>query len=162
MINLRFVLTGGPGAGKTTTLKALAARGFQCVPDSARALIQQRKAAGLSPRPAPAQFGAAMLQADMAQYQRTPVHDAPVFFERGVWDALGFFYLHGALSLAQVVRYIQAWPYNAVVFLLPPWPEIYIQDSERDQSFADAVAVYESVQEWYRRWGYQLVEVSRG
>ena len=162
MINLRFVITGGPGAGKTTTLNALAARGFQCVPDSARALIKQRKAAGLSPRPSPAQFGAEMLQEDMAQYQRTPVHDDPVFFDRGVCDALGFLYLHGTLSLAQVATYIKTWPYNEVVFLLPPWPAIYTQDTERDQSFAEAVAVCKIVQEWYRRWRYQLVEVPRG
>ena len=162
MINLRFVITGGPGAGKTTILNALAARGFQCVPDSARALIKRRKAAGLSPRPSPAQFGTEMLQEDIAQYQRTPVHHDPVFFDRGVGDALGFLYLHGTLSLAEVATSIKAWPYNEIVFLLPPWPEIYIQDAERDQSFAEAVAVYEVVREWYGRWRYRLVEIPRG
>ena len=35
-------------------------------------------------------------------------------------------------------------------------------DTERDQSFTEAVAVCESVRQWYARWGYQLVEVPKG
>jgi predicted ATPase len=162
MTNLRFVLTGGPGAGKTTTLQALAVSGFQYVTDSARAIIQQRKKAGLSPRPAPAQFGMEMLQKDIAQYHGASVLHEPVFFDRGVCDAVAFLYFHGSLSAAQVATYIKEYPYNEVVFLLPPWPEIYTQDTERDQSFAEASAVYEIVQAWYRRWRYQLVKVPRG
>src|SRR4029450_11320474 len=98
MINLRFVMTGGPGAGKTTTLDALAARGFRSVPDSARALIRQRKAAGLSPRPPLGQFGREMLRLDIAQYRTITVVDRPVFFDRGVGDAVAFLFLQGALT----------------------------------------------------------------
>src|SRR5262249_13162472 len=39
MTNLRSVITGGPGAGKTTTLNALAEQGYICAPDSARACM---------------------------------------------------------------------------------------------------------------------------
>lgn len=162
MTNLRFVMTGGPGVGKTSVLDALAVRDFHYVPDSARAIIKQRKEAGLSPRPALEQFGREMLQADMARYRETPVHHAPVFFDRGVCDALGFLFFHGAISEAEVAAQVKKFPYNKVVFLLPPWEEIYTVDTERDQSFPEAVAVYESVREWYARWGYQLVEVPRG
>jgi predicted ATPase len=103
-----------------------------------------------------------MLQADIAQYQGASVHNDPVFFDRGVCDALSFLYFHGPLSLAQVATYIKEYPYNEVVFLLPPWQEIYTQDTERDQSFAEAIVVYETLQAWYRQWRYQLVEVPRG
>jgi predicted ATPase len=41
MANLRFIITGGPGAGKTTTLEALAERGYYYVPEVARAIIRQ-------------------------------------------------------------------------------------------------------------------------
>ena len=162
MTNLRFVMTGGPGAGKTTVLHALSVRGFHYVPGSARAIIKQRKEAGLSPRPALQQFGREMLQADMAQYHETPVHRDPVFFDRGVCDALGFLSLHGAISEAEVAARVKEFPYNEVVFLLPPWEEIYTVDTERDQSFTEALAVCESVRQWYARWGYQVVEDPKG
>src|SRR5689334_11738222 len=106
MTNVRFVLTGGPGAGKTTTLEALAARGFCFVPDSARAIIRQRKEAGLSPRPPLVQFGREMLSMDIAQYRSTTVTDTPVFFDRGVGDAVAFLFLQGSLTLAEVKAYI--------------------------------------------------------
>jgi predicted ATPase len=162
MTNLRFVMTGGPGAGKTTTLGALAVRGFNYVPDSARAIIKRRKEAGLSPRPAAEQFGAEMLKADIAQYHETPVQHDPVFFDRGVCDALGFLFFHGAISTTEVAARVKEFPYNEIVFLLPPWEGIYRVDTERDRSFTEAVAVCESVREWYARWGYQLVEVPMG
>jgi predicted ATPase len=162
MINLRFVITGGPGAGKTTTLEALAVRGFLCIPESARAIIKKRKAFGLSPRPSPDQFGAAMLQEDMARYRGTPVQHDPVFFDRGVCDALAFLYLHRAISLTEVEAQIKEFRYNAVVFLMPSWPDIYREDAERDQSFTEAVAVCEHLRQWYTHWHYDVVEVPRG
>jgi hypothetical protein len=78
MTNLRFVVTGGPGAGKTTTLEALTERGFLCVPESARAIIKQRKESGLSPRPPLVQFGMEMLNAGIARYRDTAVQNKPV------------------------------------------------------------------------------------
>ncbi|HEX6707837.1 MAG TPA: AAA family ATPase [Albitalea sp.] len=49
----RIIVTGGPGAGKTALLAALAARGHVHVPETARAIIRDRKSRGLSPRPEP-------------------------------------------------------------------------------------------------------------
>jgi predicted ATPase len=37
-----YVLTGGPGSGKTTLLTELAQRGFRCVPEVARLIIQEQ------------------------------------------------------------------------------------------------------------------------
>src|SRR5262245_56097735 len=108
MPNLRFVLTGGPWAGKTTVLEALAARGYQYVPESARALIRQRLAAGLSPRPPLEQFGWDMLRMDITRYRDTPVTDAPVFFDRSVVDAVSMLAEHGALSEAEAAAHIRA------------------------------------------------------
>jgi predicted ATPase len=103
-----------------------------------------------------------MLQADMAQYRETPVHRPPAFLDRGVCDALGFLSLHGAISEAEVAARVKEFPYSEVVFLLPPWEEIYTVDTERDQSFKEAVAVCEILRQWYARCGYQLVEVPKG
>jgi len=89
MTNLRFVITGGPGAAKTTILYALAERGYICAAESARAIAKECLASGLSARLPWAQFGNEMLQRDIARYRETPVTDHPVFFDRGIVDALG-------------------------------------------------------------------------
>jgi predicted ATPase len=54
-----------------------------------------------------------------------------------------------------------AYPYHALVFILPPWESIYTNDAERDQSFADAVSVHARLEQWYGSCGYILQEVPR-
>jgi predicted ATPase len=44
---------------------------------------------------------------------------------------------------------------------MPPWEEIYTTDSERDQIYAEAVAVFESSKTWYAQGYYDVVEVPR-
>ena len=161
MTNLRFVITGGPGAGKTTTLNALAERGYIYAPDSARAIIRERLASGLSPRPPLEQFGDNILQMDMARYRETPVTDHPVFFDGGIVGALCFLDQLNAISPKKVEEYVRSFPYNKVVFLMPPWEEIYRTDSERDQTFSESVQVFEDLRKWYARWDYEIIEAPR-
>jgi predicted ATPase len=161
MPNLRFVMTGGPGAGKTTVLNALAARGYPHAEESARVIIRERLASGLSPRPPLAQFGHEMLQRDIARYREMRATDHPVFFDRGIVDALGILDEQHAMSLGEVEAYVRAFPYNKLVLLMPPWEAIYRPDAERNQTFATSVQVCESLRTWYARWGYEPIEVPR-
>jgi hypothetical protein len=85
-----IALTGGPGSGKTAVITALRERGYDCVPQSARAVIQERLNGGFSPRPPAREFAEAVLPRDIQQYA---VADArqPVFFDRCILDALSMF-----------------------------------------------------------------------
>lgn len=157
----RFVVTGGPGGGKTTLLEALAERGFHVVPESARRIIQERLAKGLSPRPDPVCFGQEILRADIAKYQEATACQHAVFFDRGVLDALYMLDKENALPRDEIAQYVQRFPYNGVVFLLPPWEAIYRTDSERDQSFEESIEVFEGMRQWYSQWGYDTREVPR-
>jgi predicted ATPase len=64
----RIVITGAPGAGKTTLLLALQARGYTIVGDTARAVIQDRRSRGLSPRPEPYAFAEEVLRIDVENF----------------------------------------------------------------------------------------------
>lgn len=160
-MNNRFVVTGGPGSGKTTVLYALAERGYRVVPESARRIIKERLAAGLLPRPVPVAFGQEILSSDIEKYQKTADFDHAIFFDRGLPDALYMLNIVDALPRNEIQRYIQKFPYNRVVFLLPPWEEIYGTDSERDQSFEESIEVFEGMKGWYSQWGYETLEVPR-
>lgn len=156
MTTRRVVLTGGPGAGKTTVLRAMAARGHAVQADSARAVIAQRQAAGLAPRPEPEAFARAILARDLAQFHAAACGD--VFYERGAVDALGMLAELGKLGSAERAL-LAALRYHPRVFVLPPWPAIYVTDAQRDQSFEDAQRVHGRVVDWYRQCGYALVTV---
>lgn len=156
---LAIAFTGGPGFGKTTTLAALATRGYMCVPESARAIIQERVRNGLAKRPAAADFARQILALDQAQYRRARESDGLVFFDRGIVDGLGMCHEAGVTDPLGVQQVLGEYPYHHKAFIFPPWKEIFATDAERDQSFEEAVAVDGAVRRWYRRCGFDLVDV---
>jgi predicted ATPase len=158
----RVSITGGPGSGKTALLQALASRGFATVAESARAVIAERQALGLSPRPEPAAFAREILRRDVQNFESTADGAAWVFFDRGVIEAVGMVHEVEPMPRAELGALLSAYAMHPLVFVLPPWPEIYTTDAQRDHDFAHAVAVHGSVSRWYRQCGYTLHEVPRG
>src|SRR5262245_60607679 len=157
----RVVLTGGPGAGKTTLLAELASMGHAIVDESARAVIAERLARGASRRPSPADFAREILRRDVDKYLRQSQAADLVFFDRGIVDALGMLQEVAPLPSDTLADMLATYAYHPLVFVLPPWEEIYAQDAERDQSFAEAVRIYDKIVEWYRSCGYSLHELPR-
>jgi predicted ATPase len=155
------ILTGGPGAGKTTLLAELAAMGYDTVDESARAVIAERLARGASPRPDALAFAQEILRRDIEKYLNQPRTARWVFFDRALIDALGMLHEASSLSSVELETLLASYPFHPMAFVLPPWEAIYANDSERDQSFADAVDVHARVVHWYRSCAYVLHEVPR-
>lgn len=157
--NHRFIFTGGPGSGKTTLLSELENRGYRCVPETARIIIKTRLEAGLSPRPKPEEFAKNILDADIANYANVSSNHEVVFFDRSIVDALGMLSMERAISDAALNNYLRDYPYHPTVFIFPPWQEIYQTDDERDQTFSEAIRVFEIIRSWYQKCGYSLLEM---
>jgi predicted ATPase len=153
------IVTGGPGAGKTTLLTELAARGYATVEESARAIITERLTRGESPRPDALAFAREILRRDIEKFVSQPRTSEWVFFDRGLIDALGMLHEASALPSIELETALASYPYHATAFVLPPWEAIYTNDTERDQSFAEAVDVHARIVRWYRSCGYVLNEV---
>ena len=161
-LNPRFLLTGGPGVGKTAVIEVLRTWGSHCSDDAARAIIRERRAAGLSPRPAPAAFALEILRREVAAWGAAPLDAGPVFHERGVVDALAMAQGAGALAATEIADTLALHPYRIPVFMFPPWREIFVQDGERDQEFEHVERVDEGVRRYYEQAGYRIVEVPQG
>ena len=157
----RIVITGAPGAGKTTLLLALQARGYLIVGDTARTIIQDRRKRRLSPRPDPYAFAQELLRMDIENFVHHAASPGPVFFERGVLDALCMLDRVTPVTENGLSTWLSSYPYCPKVFVLPPWKAIYANDAERDHTFEHAESVHDAVQEWYRRCRYQILEVPR-
>jgi len=156
-----IVLTGGPGAGKTTLLGELARLGHKTVDESARAIIAERLAKGLSRRPAPLEFAREILARDIDQYERESKGPGWTFFDRGPIEALGMVHAHAPFPEAELRYLLSKFAFSNPVFVLPPWEEIYTTDSERDQTFEESVRVHAEITGWYRRCGYAVHDVPR-
>lgn len=57
--------------------------------------------------------------------------------------------------------WLTKYQYHSKVFVLPAWSAIYVNDAERDHTFEHAETVNRITQDWYRRCGYQVIEVPR-
>ena len=157
----RIVITGGPGAGKTTLLLALQARGYTIVGDSARTIIQDRRRRGLSPRPNAHEFAHETLRMDIENFVHHAATPGHVFFDRSVLDALCGLDRVSPLSESELSMWPSKYQYYSKVFVLPPWKAIYVNDAERDHTFEHAESVDRIAQEWYRRCGYQVLELPK-
>ncbi|WID96455.1 AAA family ATPase [Bosea vestrisii] len=158
-----FVVTGGPGAGKTTLLAALAAEGHRIAPEAGRAIIRDQLAIDGPALPWRDRglFAELMLGFDMRSHGEAQTSMAAVFFDRGIPDTIGYLRLCGLEVPGHLDRAARAFRYASIVFAAPPWREIYAQDAERKQDFAEAERTYDAVTAAYREHGYELVELPR-
>src|SRR6201989_1172082 len=87
-----IVITGGPGAGKTSLITALGTAGFDVPVEADRGVIQDQVAIGGDALPwrDPAAFAELMLAWEMPSYNMARKRSGPVSFDRGVPDVLGY------------------------------------------------------------------------
>lgn len=156
-----IVISGGPGAGKTTLIRELEHRGYHCVDEVARQLIaEQVDAKGTAlPWKDKEQYKQLMLERSVAVYRNTPAGSRPVFFDRGIPDTLCYAMLEGLLLTDEMEGYARTLRYNKTVFLLPPWEAIYHTDNERKQSWPEAVHTYNQMKQTYLSYGYEPVDI---
>lgn len=158
-----FVLTGGPGSGKSTLIDALEAAGHARSVEAGRGIIRDQVAIGGRALPwnDRVAFAEMMLCWDMRSHHLARAQHGPVFFDRGVPDVMGYLRLIGQEVPAHIAKAAALFRYNITVFVAPPWPAIFGQDSERKQDFDEAVRTYEALVATYLECDYTLVELPR-
>ena len=158
-----FVITRGPGSGKTTLLLELEQRGFRCSQEVARQIIQEQVSTngdGLLWANT-LRYTQLMLARSIAAYRENTPASGIVFMDRGIPDAVCYARLIGLPLFDDLKTACEEYRYNKMVFMAPPWKEIYATDSERKQTYAEAIATYEKMAEVYREYGYRPVELPR-
>ncbi len=160
-----FVITGGPGVGKTTLINELKDAGFLVVEEDARKIIQAqmlRDGDGL-PWKNKTLYAKLMLEAAVSSYQA--IKDAqpsnPVFFDRGILDAICYMNMENIPISPAMKAMALAHPYAAKVFILPPWKEIYQTDNERKQTWEEAGFTFQRMKETYLSYGYEVIELPK-
>lgn len=149
-----YVITGGPGAGKTTLINSLHALGYQVSSESGRAIIRAQLRANT--KLAPLAFAEQMLEKDLHNYKTSP-QNSVVVFDRGIPDTLGYLMSVGAQIPKHIKQVAREHLYNQTIFVAPFWPEIYKMDAERKQTLEEARETYEIMREVYIQLGYNTL-----
>lgn len=157
----RFVVISGcSGGGKSTLLFELGRRGYTTIEEPGRRIVREELENG----------GAALPWVDGIAFARRAIAMALddraaatkkrglVFFDRGLIDAaVALEHLTGE----PMTQLLAEHRYHARAFFVPPWTEIYGNDTERRHTFDEAVAEYERLTDGYRSLGYEIVLLPR-
>lgn len=156
-----YILTGGPGVGKTSLLNELKSRGHNCVSEVAREIIKDQIASegDALPWSNSKKYSELMLSYSIRDFKQLIDRDEIYFFDRGIPDTFGYERLMNFNFDQQLADALCTYKYNSCVFILPPWREIYETDSERKQNFEVAVETYHTMKRAYDDAGYKLIEI---
>lgn len=146
----RVVLSGCSGGGKSTLLAAMRARGVVCFDEPGRRVVAE----GISPVATPLDFALRALELAEAAYHAAP--EGVSLYDRSALDALVWFARAGQDLPA---RWADAWGrlrYDALVYMVPPWPEIYRQDAVRQHDLRAALAEYRALCHRLPEHGYSI------
>lgn len=152
-----YVLTGGPCAGKTTTINELAKRGHPVIAETARLIIEELLAAGKTIQEIvtdPDWLQSVVRRArDM---QREVPKDALFFFDRAVPDSVAYYGLNKK-EIDEVLRAAMREIRYRKIFLLDLVD--FRNDEARSETPEEAMILHGMIREAYVQEGYEIVEV---
>jgi predicted ATPase len=158
--NKYFILTGAMGAGKTTILNSLREKGFVCIDEAARQIINEQRSfngEGVWDKN-PHLFVQLMLSRAIYQYEINSNSKDVIIFDRGIPDLIG----HAELSKMNKEVFVNAsklYKYNENVFMFNGWKEIYSTDEERKMDYDSANRFGKNVSCIYKELGYNITDV---
>lgn len=158
-----FIVTGGPGSGKSSLISEIEKRGYARSIEAGRGIIQDQVAIGGRALPWDDRllFAELMLSWETRSYHAAELTEGPVFFDRGVPDVIGYLRLCQLPIPEHIKAAARIFRYNPTVFIAPPWQEIFHQDRERKQDFEESIRTYEALVKTYQEQEYSLIELPR-
>jgi len=112
-----FVVTGGPGAGKTSLITEFSRRGFHTIPESGRAIIREEVASGGDALPWADRMAYAERMLDA--HEGAQALSGPVIFDRAIPDIMGYLTLCGLPVPPHLTAAAKTALYNRRVLLVP-------------------------------------------
>ena len=157
MANDNYIITGGPGTGKSSIIQELKKRGVQCYDEVARSVIIEELNAGSNALP----------NKDVLAFTRKVVNKMQVnlmncnyhslaIFDRGLPDSAGYLRYANITIPKYLVHAIKDAPYSRTVFIAPFCQEIYKLDDESIESHDVAKNILCAIEATYNDLGLHL------
>lgn len=153
-----IIITGGPGAGKTTLINALGDMGYPTFAESSRQLIEQQSQLENSILPWLDLPGFARLCLTVMNEQKEQANQHPVaFLDRAIPDICGYL-TQANLEIDKIYREASQGYHSQALFCRPE-ASIYVQNDVRPYPLEEALEVHHALVRVYQELGYEVVEV---
>ncbi|MEK6899586.1 MAG: AAA family ATPase, partial [Nanoarchaeota archaeon] len=156
----KYILSGGPGTGKTTALCELEKLGYAVVPESARSIIAEEinKPSGILPW-TDLQTFQRLVFARQLRHENQALTDKhqKIFHDRSLVDGIAYAEVGNAAVPQEIYRSIEQANYKRVFYLeqLP----CYAQDKERKEDSELAERIHQRLYQVYDRLGFDIVKI---
>jgi predicted ATPase len=154
-----YVLTGGPCAGKTTTIEILRMRGYDVSPEPGRVYFETQFAEGrtieelLSDMPT---LERNILRKHV-ELERANRKENTLFFDRGIPDCLAYYRVYDVPEDAELQAALAEAQYRKV-FLLE-LIETFSNDNVRVETPEQARRIHEAIRAAYTERGHEIIDV---
>ena len=159
------MITGGPSTGKSTVIEELKQRNYYCFDEVSRDIIREAKEKGIDQLflDDPLLFSRLLLEGRLKHYKEADkLKEDFVFFDRGLPDVNAYLKFVKQEIPQEFETITREHPYDKLVFIMPPWQEIFTGDEERYEDFNQAQLIHNKLVNYYKELGYYLVFVPFG
>ena len=153
-----YIITGPPGAGKSTLIEALRQAGCSCADEVSRDIIIKEQKDGKDGMPWKnlARFTRLVFEQTIHRLQ---FDKSTLFCDRGLPDNIAYL-KHAGIEVPDYLKYFpfQA-HYQRKVFYTPLWEEIYKTDPQRPDAIDQAATLGVNLRQTYGEMGFELIPV---
>ena len=155
-----YIITGGPGFGKTTVINLLAELNFPVCQENARELLascQDRKGI-VNSNKFPVDFEK-KVATERINFLLSIDDNAIAFSDRGVPDQIAYSRYKNKMPSNYITGIADKYKYAQIVFVAPPWEEIFVQDKIRNENFMEASAIHNQILKAYSEYNYKIINL---
>lgn len=159
----KIVFVGGPGTGKTATLRKLEEKGYCCFGEISRQVTLEAQKKGVAQLflKYPLLFSQKLLEGRIAQYQQAKQTSAPIcFYDRGIPE-VGAYMKYKNEAIPNEFEQAEKNHSYDLVFSFPMWKKIYISDNERYETFEEGLEIQYFIEKSYTDLGYHLISIPK-
>ncbi len=161
----KYIITGGPGVGKTTILQQL--EDVLKVFEAAQHIITQDLKAGIEKPWAAADFEERIVALQKERQKEVKhVKDKIVFFDRSPIDTMTYYLMIRSLPVPEIIKntvqkVIDKKFYNETVFLIDHLD--FCEKTEiRAEKLEESIEIEQKIEESYIALGFKVVHIPRG